>query len=52
MRFTIDFRTLCADLPTSGSAVTVGYNWDASAAAFVKTETPEGSDVVFTRMVV
>lgn len=48
--FTIDFRTLCADLPTSGSAVTVGYNWDASAAAFVKAETPEGSDVVLNNV--
>lgn len=39
--YTIDFRTLCADLPTSGSAVTVGYNWDASAFAFVKADVAE-----------
>lgn len=48
--YTIDFRTLCTDLPTSGSAVTVGYNWDATAAAFVKAETAEGSDVVLNNV--
>lgn len=48
--YTIDFRTLCADLPTSGSAVTVGYNWDATAAAFVKAERAEGSDVVLNNV--
>ena len=48
--FTIDFRTLCEDLPTSGSAVTVGYNWDASTAAFVKADAAEGSDVVLNNV--
>ncbi len=48
--FTIDFRTLCTDLPTSGAAVTVGYNWDADSAAFVKSATAEGSDVVLNNV--